>query len=160
VSSCTGSSPLVTTGCYNLLPKRPRRATFSDCPSRQNSRETPPLWTRQTPPFWTRQTPPLWTSDISLYSPSRLSLTGSRQDFHLFRHLSLGKDTRLRSEDVAFNGTLTTPTPQRKICVGREIPQFPARRVSLSRPSPIPCNVAAVSRGRIPITVSSTCLHG
>ncbi len=29
-----------------------------------------------------------------------------------------------------------------------------------SRPSPIPCNVAGVSRGRIPITVHSTCLHG
>jgi hypothetical protein len=29
-----------------------------------------------------------------------------------------------------------------------------------SRPSPIPCNVAGVSRGRIPITVPSTCLHG
>jgi hypothetical protein len=29
-----------------------------------------------------------------------------------------------------------------------------------SRPSPIPCNVAGVSRGRIPITVYSTGLHG
>ncbi len=29
-----------------------------------------------------------------------------------------------------------------------------------SRPSPIPCNVTGVSRGRIPITVHSTGLHG
>ena len=66
----------------------------------------------------------------------------------------------MRSEDVAFNDTLTTPTSHRQIRVGREIPQSPTRRVSLSRPSPIPCNVAGVSRGRIPITVPSTGLHG
>jgi hypothetical protein len=86
---------------------------------------------------------------------------------HLLRHLNLGLyilrfpsswwwsflDTRLRSEDVVFNGTLTTPTsPKTDSCWSGD-PTTPGVD---SRTSPIPCNVTGVSRGRIPITVSST----
>jgi hypothetical protein len=52
-------------------------------------------------------------------------------------------DTRLSSEDVALNGTLTTVTCQDGCVIGTSLP----------RSSPHPCNVAGVSRGRIPITV-------
>jgi hypothetical protein len=57
-------SPISNCQFQDLPPKRPRRTPFSGCSSRQNSRETPPLWARQTPP--------LWTSGISLYSRSPL----------------------------------------------------------------------------------------
>jgi hypothetical protein len=46
----------------------------------------------------------------------------------------------------------------RFVLVGR-FHSFPLVGCSPTRPSPIPCNVSGVSRGRIPITVSSTCLH-
>ena len=83
------------------------------------------------------------------FTCERKSLTGcegTEQPLHL-RRLNLGLlhlqysllwmmslfpffwDTRLRSEDVPFTGTLTTPTPQRRIRAGREIPQFPTLRV-------------------------------
>ena len=46
-------------------------------------------------------------------------------------------DTRSSSEDAAFNGTLTTPTPSRQICVVGNSP---------SQPSLIACIVSGVSR--------------
>jgi hypothetical protein len=58
-------------------------------------------------------------------------------------------ETRLCSEDVALNGTLTTPR-----CIGRCVIGTP-----LPRSSPHPCNVTGVSRGRIPITVHLMRLH-
>ena len=134
-------SPISNCQFQDLPPKRPRRTPFSGCSSRQNSRETPPLWARQTPlfgfltsaytllhgflsptPVKTRPPPPR-LSPLSTPEPGSLHL----EDFLLLMFSFL--DTRLRSEDVAFNRTLTTPTPQRQIRVGREIPQFPTRRV-------------------------------
>ena len=58
-------------------------------------------------------------------------------------------DTWLSSEDVALNGTLTTPTCQGGCVIGTSLP----------RSSPHPCNVVGVSRGRIPITVHLMRLH-
>jgi hypothetical protein len=47
----------------------------------------------------------------------------------------------------------------RFVLVGRSH-SFPLVGCFPSRPSPIPCNVTGVSQGSIPITVTSTCLHG
>ena len=58
-------------------------------------------------------------------------------------------DTRSSSEDVALNDTMTTPTCKDGCVIGTPFP----------RSSPHPCNVAGVSRGRIPITVHLMRLH-
>jgi hypothetical protein len=58
-------------------------------------------------------------------------------------------DTWWSSDDVVFNGTLTTPSCQGGCMIGTPLP----------RSSPNPCNVSGVSRGRIPITVHLILLH-
>ena len=64
-------------------------------------------------------------------------------------HTTSSDDVPLSSEDVAFNGTLTTPSCQGGCVIGTPHP----------RSSPHPCNVAGASRGRIPITVHLMRLH-
>ena len=89
-----------------------------------------------------------YTDDPICVLPLTLTLSGIINNGSYF---SLFLDRRLNSEDVSFNGTLTTPTPPRQICVVGN---------PLSRPSPIECNLSGTSRGRIPITCYPTRLHG
>jgi hypothetical protein len=58
-------------------------------------------------------------------------------------------DTRLSSEDVSLNGTLTTPSSKDGGVIGTPLPTS----------SPHPCNVTGVLRRRIPITVHLMRLH-
>jgi hypothetical protein len=128
---------------------------------------TPPSWTRSSSlPLLGHDVPPSRALSLTSPSPSDPPPFSTPDPAQLHLEVSIllmmflfGHTVEIRRCTFQRH-TDDSHLPKDRFVLVEGSHSFPLVGRSLSRPPPIPCNVTGVSRGRIPITVSSTCLHG